>query len=104
MIKIGLISDTHGFLDPKILNWFSEVNEIWHAGDIGSMVVLNELEAYKPLRAVYGNIDGHEIRTCLSEDQIFVCGEIKVEAGAPVPPQRSSLIIFISRHRGRLIK
>lgn len=78
MIKIGLISDTHGFMDPKILNWFTGVDEIWHAGDIGSMFVLNELEAYKPLRAVYGNIDGHEIRACLLEDQVFVCGGIKV--------------------------
>ena len=78
MVKIGLISDTHGFLDRKILDWFSEVDEIWHAGDIGSMAVLEEMEAYKPLRAVYGNIDGHVLRSAVPEDQVFSCGDIRV--------------------------
>jgi putative phosphoesterase len=74
MAKIGIISDTHGFLDNRILDWFSEVDEIWHAGDIGTLTVLEELAAYKSLRAVYGNIDGREIRERLPEDQIFNCG------------------------------
>ena len=78
MVKIGIISDTHGFLDRKILDWFSDVDEIWHAGDIGSMAVLEELEAYKPLRAVCGNIDGHKIRASIPEDQIFGCEGIQV--------------------------
>ena len=62
MKKIGLLSDTHGFLDPKIKSYFSEVDEIWHAGDIGSIEVLDELKAFKPTRAVWGNIDNKEIR------------------------------------------
>lgn len=78
MIKIGLISDTHGFLDPKIFELFSEVDEVWHAGDIGTEAVLNELENFKPLRAVYGNIDGAEIRTRVPHTQQFSCEQVKV--------------------------
>lgn len=62
MKKIGLLSDTHGFLDPKIKKYFSGVDEIWHAGDIGSLEVLDELRAFKPTRAVWGNIDNPKIR------------------------------------------
>lgn len=60
--KILLLSDTHGFLDQKIKSYCSKADEIWHAGDIGKSLVLDELEALKPLRAVYGNIDSHQIR------------------------------------------
>jgi putative phosphoesterase len=60
--RIGLLSDTHGFLDPKIKSYFAEVDEIWHAGDIGSIEVLDELRAFKTSRAVWGNIDNKEIR------------------------------------------
>lgn len=62
MKRIGLLSDTHGFLDPKIKSYFAEVDEIWHAGDIGSIEVLDELKAFKTTRAVWGNIDNKEIR------------------------------------------
>jgi putative phosphoesterase len=62
MPKIGLISDTHGFLDPKVKKYFEECDEIWHAGDFGTLEVSDELEAWKPLRGVYGNVDGKEIR------------------------------------------
>ena len=62
MKKIGLLSDTHGYLDPKVLEHFAEVDEIWHAGDIGSIEVLDELKKSKKTRAVWGNIDNHEIR------------------------------------------
>ena len=62
MKRIGLLSDTHGFLDPRILEHFKEVDEIWHAGDFGSIGVSNELEQFKTLRGVYGNIDGAELR------------------------------------------
>ena len=78
MVKIGIISDTHGFLDKKILDWFSDMDEIWHAGDIGSMTVLEKLMAHKPLRAVYGNIDDLKIRSGLPEDQFFRCEDIQV--------------------------
>ena len=51
-----------GFLDPKIKSYFSEVDEIWHAGDIGSIEVLDELKAFKPTKAVWGNIDNKEMQ------------------------------------------
>lgn len=62
MIRIGLLSDTHGYLDPRIFEYFKEVDEIWHAGDIGTLDVLDQLRQFKPTRAVYGNIDDHMIR------------------------------------------
>lgn len=61
-MKIGLMSDTHSFLDEKVFEYFKEVDEIWHAGDIGSEEVANALEKFKPFKAVYGNIDGQELR------------------------------------------
>jgi putative phosphoesterase len=71
MIKVGLLSDTHGYLDSRILHHFKDCDEIWHAGDIGSIEVLEKLEKYKPLRAVFGNIDGHKIRASLPEVNRF---------------------------------
>ena len=56
MTRIGLLSDTHGLLDPRVLEHFRDVDEIWHAGDIGSDDVLRRLREYKPTRAVYGNV------------------------------------------------
>ena len=57
MKRIGLLSDTHSFWDPKYLEYFEECDEIWHAGDIGSMEVVQKLSAFRPFRAVYGNCD-----------------------------------------------
>lgn len=62
MIKVGLLSDTHGYWDDKYAQYFKECDEIWHAGDIGSMSLVDKLEKFKPLRAVYGNIDGQDMR------------------------------------------
>jgi len=62
MTRIGLLSDTHGYIDERILHHLDEVDEIWHAGDIGTLEVLEKLEAHKSTRAVFGNIDGSEIR------------------------------------------
>ena len=62
MIKIGLLSDTHGFLDPKIFDLFNKVDEVWHAGDLGTIELCDTLKKFKPFHAVYGNIDGKEIR------------------------------------------
>ncbi|MDF1547820.1 MAG: metallophosphoesterase family protein [Bacteroidales bacterium] len=78
MKTIGLLSDTHSYIEPKILDFFKDVDEIWHAGDIGSMEVVNILESFKPLRAVYGNIDNHQIRSCFGEILEFECEQIKV--------------------------
>lgn len=62
MLKIGLLSDTHGWWDEKFATHFESCDEIWHAGDIGSVSIAERLSAIKPLRAVHGNIDGHELR------------------------------------------
>lgn len=62
MLKIGLLSDTHGWWDEKYVTYFSECDEIWHAGDIGSEEIIEKLKAIKPVRAVYGNIDGQSLR------------------------------------------
>lgn len=62
MIKVGLLSDTHGFIDPKIFEVFKDVDEIWHAGDLGTIELCDELQEFKPFYAVYGNIDDKEIR------------------------------------------
>ena len=61
-MKIGLISDTHGYLDSEFFNHTKECDEIWHAGDIGNVSLLDKLENFKPLRAVFGNIDSLEVR------------------------------------------
>lgn len=62
MKKIGLLSDTHGYWDERYERYFASCDEIWHAGDIGSVEVADRLAAFRPLRAVYGNIDGRELR------------------------------------------
>lgn len=68
MVRIGLISDTHGFLDPAVFEHFKECNEIWHAGDIGELQLIRELEKVKPVKAVFGNIDETEISSLYPED------------------------------------
>lgn len=78
MISIGLISDTHSFLNPKIFHHFKDCDEIWHAGDIGSLDVAKQLEAFKPFKAVYGNIDGKEIRIQYPENLHFECEGLKI--------------------------
>ncbi|WP_448520478.1 metallophosphoesterase family protein [Rhodoflexus sp.] len=78
LIRIGLISDTHGYLDPRVSDFFMGCDEIWHAGDIGSLEVAAQLAAIKPLRAVYGNIDNREICQTYPEHQLFECGNLKI--------------------------
>lgn len=63
MLRIGLLSDTHGYWDDKYREYFSSCDEIWHAGDIGSDELAFSLQEIKPLRAVYGNIDGQTLRS-----------------------------------------
>jgi uncharacterized protein len=78
MPRIGLLSDTHSFINPRILDFFSGCDEIWHAGDIGNIETADKLAAFKPFRAVYGNIDGTEIRKSYPKNQIFHSDDIKV--------------------------
>jgi len=77
-MRIGLIADTHGFLDEALFEYFSQCDEIWHAGDFGSVEVLERLREFKPIRGVYGNIDGPEIRNRLAEDLHWNCEGLRV--------------------------
>ncbi|ALL05164.1 phosphodiesterase [Pedobacter sp. PACM 27299] len=77
MKKIGLLSDTHGFLDDAVFKHFDECDEIWHAGDFGPDVA-EQLAAFKPLKGVYGNIDGKEIRAEYPEHLRFNCEKVDV--------------------------
>ncbi|WP_028298504.1 metallophosphoesterase family protein [Olivibacter sitiensis] len=78
MTKIGLISDTHGYLAPAVFKHFAACDEIWHAGDFGTLVLAEELAAFKPLKGVYGNIDGQDIRKMYPEDLRFQCEQVDV--------------------------
>lgn len=78
MKRIGLLSDTHTFLHPKIAEVFSNCDEVWHAGDIGNLETINKLEEVKPVKAVYGNIDDYQIRHSYPEVQSFTCEKVKV--------------------------
>jgi len=78
MTHIGLLSDTHGVLDPRVLEHFAMVDEIWHAGDIGTVEVLQQLREYKPTRAVFGNCDYGDVRYSLSEFYRFKVEEANV--------------------------
>ena len=78
MQRIAVISDTHNFLDPKIYKYFESCDQIWHAGDIGTISVTDELSKIKPVKAVYGNIDGQDIRKVHPKDQRFMCENVDV--------------------------
>ena len=78
MTRIGLLSDTHAYLDERIFHHFENCDEIWHAGDIGSLEVANKLKNFKPLRAVYGNIDGYEVRHLFPQHNRFSCENVSV--------------------------
>ena len=78
MTKILIISDTHSFLDQRIIKHIKSVNQVWHAGDIGNESVLDQLKAFKPTRAVYGNIDSHIIRKECPLHQRFTCEDVDV--------------------------
>lgn len=110
MTRIGLISDTHGFLDEAVFDHFNNCDEIWHAGDFGDESVANKLKELKPLKGIYGNIDGNDIRTVYPEQLVFYCEDVKVMirhiGGAPPkynPETRKELQIhqpnlFIAGH------
>jgi putative phosphoesterase len=76
--RIGLLSDTHGHLDPKIFHYFKDVDEIWHAGDVGTIEVIEQLRAFKPTRGVFGNIDAADIRLEFPEHLRFQCENVNV--------------------------
>ncbi len=109
MTRIGLLSDTHGYLDENIFRHFNNCDEIWHGGDFGDDVA-ESLKDFKPLKAVFGNIDTAVIRSEFPEQLVFTCEEVKVMlrhiGGYPPrynPPTKKELLLhqpklFISGH------
>jgi len=78
MKRIGLLSDTHGYVHPKVAEFFTECDEIWHAGDIGDLETAILLASIKPLKAVVGNIDDNDLKSFYPNHQEFMCEEVKV--------------------------
>lgn len=78
MTRIGLISDTHGTFDDALKGFLRDVDEIWHAGDFGSLELADEIARFKPLKGVYGNIDGGMTRRVYNEFASFKCEEVTV--------------------------
>ena len=78
MKRIGLISDTHNYLDPQVFKYFESCDEIWHLGDIGAIAIADELAKFKPLRAVYGNIDDSKVRSVYPEYLFFELEGVKI--------------------------
>ena len=78
MTRILLLSDTHSYIDDRILDYANDADEVWHCGDFGSMTVIEDLEKIKPIRGVYGNIDEAKIRTIFPEVLSFKCEDVEV--------------------------
>lgn len=78
MVRIGLLSDTHSHFDERMRLFLEPVDQVWHAGDVGNAQLLAELQQFKPTVAVYGNIDGTDVRGSLPEIQLFQVEQVKV--------------------------
>jgi uncharacterized protein len=78
MKRIGLIADTHNFLDDAVFTHFDKCDEIWHAGDFGTIAIADKLKDFKPLKGVYGNIDGYDIRGIYPEQLRWKCEEVEI--------------------------
>jgi uncharacterized protein len=78
MIRIGVLSDTHGYLDQPVLDFFRDCDEVWHAGDLGDTEIMDVLAEGRTFRGVYGNIDGWEVRRELPEFAEFTIEGVKV--------------------------
>lgn len=77
-MRIGLLSDTHGYLDEAVFQYFEQCDEIWHAGDFGPGGIFEKLNAFRPSRGVYGNIDGPDVRGLVPEELDWDCGGVHV--------------------------
>jgi uncharacterized protein len=78
MTRIGIISDTHGFLDENVFTHFAKCDEIWHGGDFGNIQLAEKLSSFKTLKGVYGNIDAADIRLEFPEQLVWHCEEVKI--------------------------
>lgn len=77
-VKIGILSDTHGFMDDLLYKHFSDCDELWHAGDIGHEKIIHELSGFKPLKAVSGNIDDRSVKEHVPEENWFKVNDLLV--------------------------
>lgn len=105
MKRIGIISDTHGYLDENVFAHFETCDEIWHAGDFGSIIVAQQLASKKPLKGVYGNIDDKSIRLEYPEQLVFQCEDVKVmmrHIGGSPPSYNPDTRNAMSFHRPQL--
>lgn len=105
MKRIGLLSDTHTFLHPNLFDFFKDVDEIWHAGDIGNIETADKLASFKPLKAVYGNVDDYSIRNDYPKIQVFECESVKVlitHIGGYPKRYESSILKLIKREKPQL--
>lgn len=78
MIRVGLISDTHNYLDEAVFRHFEKCDEIWHGGDFGTVGIAERLREFKPLKGVYGNIDGYDVRAVYPQKLVWNCEEVTV--------------------------
>lgn len=107
MTKIGLISDTHGFLDEQVYKYFAGCDQIWHAGDFGNIQVAETLiqQTGLPLKGVFGNIDGQDVRSVYPEELVLDCEQVKVlmmHIGGYPPKYNKRSIQLITKHQPRL--
>ena len=105
MKQIGLISDTHNYLDNAVFKHFEKCDEIWHAGDFGSAGLIDKLKAFKPLKGVYGNIDGNDIRSQFPEMLCWNCEDVKVlmiHIGGYPPKYNCKSKILLAQYQSRL--
>lgn len=105
MTRIGLLSDTHSYLDEKMLHHFAQVDEIWHAGDVGNKEVYEKLQNLKPVKGVYGNIDDASIQQFFPRVLQFTCEEVRVlitHIGGYPPKYNAHSLPLIQSYRPNL--
>ncbi len=78
MVRVGLISDTHNYLDEAVFRHFDKCDEIWHGGDFGTVEIANRLKEFRPLKGVYGNIDGYDVRSIYPQKLVWNCEGVTV--------------------------
>ncbi len=105
-MKIGILSDTHGILDDEVLDFFSECDEIWHAGDIGNIEIIDTLSSISVVRVVYGNIDGQPARSSFPEFQMFSIGLLRVlmtHIAGKLPAYNQKVRSYIQEHQPSIL-
>lgn len=106
MRRIGLLSDTHGFLDDNIFSHFNDCDEIWHAGDIGNTDICHRLAEFKPCRAVFGNIDDKSVRLDYPEWHLFEQEDIRIviiHIAGPMPRYTKEVRKLIADHKPQVL-